>query len=96
MVESGQVPGTGRIRASIEKLSRRVLEKGRVYGSIEKLWNPGEYRDKVESLRVSENCLSKYRKRVESVGVQKNGSIRASTGKRYNPYEYPKIVPTST
>ena len=38
MVESGRVPGKGRIRASIEKLSRRVLEKGRM----------GEYRKMVE------------------------------------------------
>ena len=30
LVESGRVPGKGRIRATIEKLSGRVSEKGRI------------------------------------------------------------------
>ena len=77
MVESGRVPGKGRIRAgiekqsglvpengwiraSIEKLSRWVPEKGRICVSTEKWWNPGEYREKVETLRVSKNYLSEY------------------------------------
>ena len=41
MVESGQVPGKGRIRASIKKLSRRVSKKGRSSVSIEKIIESG-------------------------------------------------------
>ena len=57
MVESGRVPGKGRIRANIEKLSRRLPKKGRISVSTEKWQNPGEYQEKVESVRVSKNCL---------------------------------------
>ena len=81
MVESGRVPGKGRIIASIEKLSRRVLKKGQIYESSEKRWNPGDYREKVEFVRVSKNCPNDYRKNVESVWLPKNGRIQASTGK---------------
>ena len=55
MAESGRVPEKGRISASIEKLSRRVTEKGRICVSIENWQNPGEYREKLESVRVSKN-----------------------------------------
>ena len=65
--ESGRVPGNTRIRASIEKLYRRVLENGRMSVSTEKWLNPGEYREKVESVRVSKNCPGENEKRVESV-----------------------------
>ena len=58
MVESGRVPGKGRIRAIIEKLSRRVPKNGRFSVSTEKWWNPGEYPEKVESVRVPKNCLA--------------------------------------
>ena len=67
MEESGRVPGKRRIRASIEKISRRVLEKGRIYVSNENWSNPGEYLENVESLQVSKNFLVEYRKRVEYV-----------------------------
>ena len=67
MAESGRVPGKGRIRASIEKLSRRVLEKGRIYVSNENWSNLGEYLEKVESVRVSKNIPVEYQKRVEAV-----------------------------
>ena len=67
MVYSRRVLGKGRIPTSIEKLSRRVPENDRICMSTEKWWNPGEYREKVESVRVSKNCLGEYRKRVESV-----------------------------
>ena len=43
MVESGLVPAKGTICASIEKVSRRVPEKGRMSVSTEKWKNPGEY-----------------------------------------------------
>ena len=67
MVESGRVPGNGRIRASIEKLSGRVREKGRMSVSTEKWINPGEYREIVEYVRVSKKCPDEYEKMVESV-----------------------------
>ena len=35
------------------------------------LLNPGEYREKVESLRVPENCPDEYRKMVESMEYRK-------------------------
>ena len=82
MVESGRVPAKVRFRASIENLSQRVPEKGRISVSTEKWWNPGEYREKVDSVRVSKNCPDEYQKRFESVCVPKNGRIRASTCKR--------------
>ena len=74
MKESGRVPGKGRICASIEKVSGRVLEKGRVSVSTEKGSSKSEYRKmvasgivrgKVETVRVSKNCLDEYWKRVE-------------------------------
>ena len=58
--------------------------------------NPGEYLQKVESVRVPKNCPDQYGKMVESVWVPKNCWIRASTDKRWNPCEYRKIVQTST
>ena len=67
IVESGRVLGKGRIRASIEKLSRRLPEKGRICVSTEKWQNPGGYRENVESVQVSKNFPGEYRKRVESV-----------------------------
>ena len=67
MGESGRVPGKGRIRASIENLSRRGPENGEICVSIENWYNPGEYREKVESMRVSKNGPDEYRKRVGSV-----------------------------
>ena len=82
MVESDGVLGKGRIRASIEKVSRRVPEKGRISVSTEKWLNAGDYWEMVESVRVSTTCRGEYRKRVESLLVTKNGRIWSSTGKR--------------
>ena len=65
MVESDGVLGKGRIRASIEKVSGRVPEKGRISVSPEKWLNPGEYWEMVESVRVSTTCRGEYRKKVE-------------------------------
>ena len=50
-----------------KKLSRRIQEKGRISVNIEKLKIPGEYREKVEFVRVSKNCPDKYQKMVESM-----------------------------
>ena len=43
--------------------------------------NPGEFREKVESVQVPENCADEYRKMVESGSVPKNYRIRTSLGK---------------
>ena len=67
MVESGRVPGKGRIHAIIEKMSGRVSEKGRISVSTRFWWNPSEYQEKIESVRVPKNCPDEYRKMVESV-----------------------------
>ena len=64
MVESGRVPAKGRFRGSIEKLSRREPEKGRISVSTEKWKNPGEHTEKVESVRVSKTCPNQYLKRL--------------------------------
>ena len=61
------VPGKGRIRASFEKLSWGVPKKGRIYVSTEKGQNRGQYREKVEYVRVSNNCQGECWKRVESM-----------------------------
>ena len=67
MPESGSVPGKGRIRASVEKLSRGVPEKGPICVSTEKCQNQGQYRENLESVRVSKNYPGEYQKRIESV-----------------------------
>ena len=67
MVESGRVPGKVRIRATIEKLSGRVSEKGRISVSTRNLENPSEHREKVESVPLLKNCTDDYQKNVESV-----------------------------
>ena len=67
MVEFGRVPGKITIRGTIDKLSRRVPQEGRICVSTEILQDPGEYREKVESVRVPKYCPDEYRKRVESV-----------------------------
>ena len=82
MVESEQVPGKGRIRASTEKVSGRVTEEGTICVSTQKKYIPGEYREKVEFVQVPKNCPDEYLKTLESVWVPENGRIRASTGKR--------------
>ena len=82
MIESGRAPGKGIIRASIEKLSERVPKNGRIRVSTAKLMDSGEYRDKVESVRVPKNCPNEYPKMEESESLPENDRIRASTGKR--------------
>ena len=82
MVQSGRISGKGRIRASIEKLFGLVPKKGPINVSTEKWKNPGEYQEKVESVRASKNYPSGYRKRVDLVSVLKNGRIRESIEKQ--------------
>ena len=65
------------------KLSGRVLKNGRISVSIEKLWNPGEYREKVESVRVPKNCPE---------GYPKSGRMSVSTRKLLNRGEYREKV----
>ena len=81
MVESGRVSGKSRIRASTKKLSVRLPTYGRMSVSTVKWNNTGEYREKVEYERVSNNCPDEYQKMVESVLVPENGRIRESTMK---------------
>ena len=45
----------------------QVPGKGRINVSTEKLCNPGEYREKVESVRVLKNCPDEYQKMVQSM-----------------------------
>ena len=59
MVESGRVPKKGIIHASIEKRSRRVPKKGRINVSTKKWYNPGDYLEKVEFVRVPKNFHEK-------------------------------------
>ena len=75
--------------------SEQVAENARIRVSIDKWENTGEYGEKVESVRVPTNCLDEYRKKVESLLVLKNGRIRASTMKRYNPCHQSKTGRTS-
>ena len=65
MLESRQVLGKGRIRASTEKLSGRVPKNGRISVSTSKWKNRGEYQEKVESVRVPKNCLNDNPSMVE-------------------------------
>ena len=82
MVESVRVLGKCRIGARTQIFSRRVPEKGRISVSTKKLYNPSEYGEKVEAVRVLRNFHDEYLKSIESVSVPENGRIRASTRKR--------------
>ena len=79
MAESGRVPGKGKIRASIEKQSRLIPEKGRICVSTENWWNPSEYGDKVEFVRASIKLSQR---------VPEKGRIYVFTEKWQNPSEY--------
>ena len=81
MIESGRVPGKGRIHASTQKLSKRVPKNYRIRVSTGKWKDSGENWDKVESVRAQKNCPNEYRKMVELGSVLENGRIRASTEK---------------
>ena len=83
MVESNRVSGKCRIRMSIEKVCRRVREKGRMSVSTEKWKNPGEYREKVESVRVSKKL---------SLRVPEKGIMSVRTEKWENRAEYREKV----
>ena len=81
IAESGWVPGKSRIRVSIEKLFGWVPGKGPINVSTYKWQNPGEYQEKVESVRVSKNCSGEFGKRVQLMWEPKNGRNRVSTRK---------------
>ena len=72
MVESGRLLGKGRIRASIEKLSRQVPKKRS---------NQCEYQKIVESGRVPGQC--RFGPSIEKLSrrVPKKGRISVSTEK---------------
>ena len=67
MKEFGRGPGKAGIRASIEKIVSTNTGKGSNQCEYRKIEESGEYREKVESVRVSKNYPDEYRKRVESV-----------------------------
>ena len=77
----------GGIRARTEKLSGPVRKNGRIIKSARKLLNPGDYQQKVESVRVPKICPDQYAKMVDQCEHQKivesgrvlgKGGIRAS------------------
>ena len=71
ILEFGRVQEKDGIRASAENLSGPVRKNGRISVSTGKLLNPGEYQQKVESVRVPKNCPDQFEKMVESVSVPK-------------------------
>ena len=91
-VESGRVPGKGRIRASIEKLSRRVSERvesvtvsknGRIRASTEKRKNGYEYGKTVPTSTGKRSNLCEYRKMVEYGRLPGKGRIPVSIEKMF-------------
>ena len=90
MVESGQVPEKGIIRTSTEKLSWRVPENGGICVSTEKGLNPGDYRAKEESLRVSKKCSGEYQKMYNPCEYRK--TVPGITEKGSNLCEYQKML----
>ena len=66
---------------SIEKLSGRVPKNGRISVSTEIWLNPGEYREKVELVRVPGKGRIRASTEKLSGRVPKNARIRVSTGK---------------
>ena len=82
MIESGRVSGKSRIPMSIEKLSRRVPEKGRISVSTEIWWNPGKYQENAESLRGSKKLTRQISENGRICVSTKNGRIREITVKR--------------
>ena len=71
IVESVSDSDNSRIRANTgkrlnlfkyRKTIGRVPKNSRISVSTEKWWNPGEYREKVESGRVPKNCPTCYKK----------------------------------
>ena len=72
MVQSVGVPGKGRIRASIEKLLRRVPKKGKISVSTRKM---------EESVRVPGKGRIRTSTEKLSGRVSKNGRISVITAK---------------
>ena len=81
-MESGGLPGKGRIPESIEKLSRRVPKKGRICVSTEKWSNPCEYQEKEDPYECQRTFL---------VSTEK-GSNQCEYEKLQNPGEYREKV----
>ena len=92
MAESGSIRGKGRIRASVEKLSRGVPEKDRIcvstenrriLASIGKRYNPCGYREIVPASTGKMSNLCEYRKMASYGSVPGKGRIRASVEKAF-------------
>ena len=92
MAYFGSVPGKGRIRASVKKLSRGVREKGRIFVSTEKGSNLCEYRKMASSGSVPGK--GRIRASVEKLsrGVPEKGRICGSTEKWHHPGQYREKV----
>ena len=92
MVESRRVPGKGRMRPSIDKLSGRVPKNCRISVSTGILYNQCEYRKLVESGRVPGK--GRIRVSIENLSgrLPKKGRISVSTEKWWNPGEYREKV----
>ena len=67
IVESGRIPAKDGIRASTEKLSEPIRKNYRISVSTDKLLNPGDYWQKLESVRVLKSCPDQFEKMVEPV-----------------------------
>ena len=80
MVEFGPVPGSGRIRVSTEKLTRRVLEKLKVNVNKEQMVEsgavPGSRRIRASTKKLTRRIPEKLTISVNT----KNGRIRGGTG----------------
>ena len=63
MASSGSVPGKGKIRARVEKLSQGVPENARICVTTQKWHQPGPYREKVKSV-----CVEKLSREVPEKG----------------------------
>ena len=79
MVESGRVPGKGRVSTSIEKLSQRIQKMGRIYVSTDKMVESGQ----VPGTGRIPASIEKLSRRV-----LEKGRVYGSIEKLWNPGEY--------
>ena len=89
MIESGRVPGKGRVRTSIEELSQRVpkncpkeYRKIVESGYVPKIIESGQVQRKGRIRAISEKLSEPVPKNGRIKVIPENDRIRASTGKR--------------
>ena len=84
MVESGPVPGSGRIRVSTEKLTRRVPEKLKVKVNKEQMVESGE----VPGSRRIRASTEKLTRRVpEKLSIHVNTEKMVESGQNWDQVE---------